>query len=625
MLTKKQILQFENIYIKNMDKYLYWEGQLTKQRSHDDWMKVIHKRSKVLRNIYLENKQQIDNLFNSLDTNLSEAIIDELYNMVSRIFYNTQYEDAIIMTRIVDTLYPYYEKKKDTLHILNLLNMKGFLQTEYFYRQSNQPEIYSYLSIHGKIHSYVSQYDQLSSEERRIIVSNFYNIICALPTILPHEVNQYLDIYDEFLVFKDNEAYHNLDQLEANICYRKNSICQEIWNIAEVIEHFDYVHLFHFYELIQNAYEKYQDNHQIIPDNLMAAYYYTCAYIHEQLDIQTGINWLSAYEHLIKKADELLVQLETLTISVLDENFFTKYYPYQQVANYAFRIYPHIKNRIDNNFIKQFIQRGTQLFNNFPKNKQSWIAYSFQSEWCENALRVLEDVDEQLALINDIVVKGQIQTYIHSQMVGLIANSIIKTMIRTNPKLLLSLPFFTSIDKVKEYEEVFLNYVQQAALLHDIGKNKIPLVINQQMRKLTDVEFDLIKQHPENPEKSVLKHTSNFENYYDIICGHHKSYDGKSGYPANFDNVNSPYRILIDVITISDSIDAATDLLGRNYAGGKDFQGVLQELINSKGTRYNPIIVDMIVHHQKLQEELEAIVTNGRDEIYFQTYKTYFE
>lgn len=111
MLTKKQILQFENIYIyiyiKNMDTYLYWEGQLTKQRSHDDWMKVIHKRSKVLRNIYLENKEQLDHLFNSMDTDLSEEIVDELYNMLYRIFYNTQYEDAIIMTKIVDTLYPY--------------------------------------------------------------------------------------------------------------------------------------------------------------------------------------------------------------------------------------------------------------------------------------------------------------------------------------------------------------------------------------------------------------------------------------------------------------------------------------------------------------------------------------
>ena len=52
-----------------------------------------------------------------------------------------------------------------------------------------------------------------------------------------------------------------------------------------------------------------------------------------------------------------------------------------------------------------------------------------------------------------------------------------------------------------------------------------------------------------------------FEPYIDVILGHHKTYDGKGGYPADFDNTASSKRILIDLITIADCTDAATIFL----------------------------------------------------------------
>lgn len=43
-----------------------------------------------------------------------------------------------------------------------------------------------------------------------------------------------------------------------------------------------------------------------------------------------------------------------------------------------------------------------------------------------------------------------------------------------------------------------------------------------------------------------------------------------------------------------------------------------------KGTRYNPDIVDLILTDNALKESMTAIVKNGRDEIYYQTYREYF-
>ena len=48
------------------------------------------------------------------------------------------------------------------------------------------------------------------------------------------------------------------------------------------------------------------------------------------------------------------------------------------------------------------------------------------------------------------------------------------------------------------------------------------------------------------------------------------------------------------MITIADCTDAATDILGRNYARGKGFRELLAELSATKGTRYNPDIVTLM-------------------------------
>ena len=88
---------------------------------------------------------------------------------------------------------------------------------------------------------------------------------------------------------------------------------------------------------------------------------------------------------------------------------------------------------------------------------------------------------------------------------------------------------------------------------------------------------------------------------------------------VNLDNTKSLYRIFIDIIKISDSIDAATDIFGRNYSIPKEFDVVFNELIRDKGYIYNPIIVDYINKDLKLKETLRKITGSKRDEIYYET------
>ena len=79
----------------------------------------------------------------------------------------------------------------------------------------------------------------------------------------------------------------------------------------------------------------------------------------------------------------------------------------------------------------------------------------------------------------------------------------------------------------------------------------------------------------------------------------------------------------IDITIPADCTDAATDILGRNYAKGKTFSDVLKEFEQGAGTRYNPDIVECIKNDEKLIGELTALTTENRLEIYKTVYSRY--
>lgn len=625
LLTVNQIVNFEMNYKKYMDIVKYWDKQLMKQMNHDEWMSTVKQRAEMMRLVYLQNQQQITALFDELENPLASEIIDELYEMLKRLYYAGGYDDAALMLHIVDAILPHYTEQNDIVHIIHLLGMKGVLTTDYFYLQTRKTEQYSYEDIHGKLHAYFKYYKELEVSERHVLLGNLFNSTCSLPMSLTHEINKALDLYDELLEMLKDEEMIALDKNEESILNRIETIHIGFWNNAENLQYFDQEHLKHFYELLKAKYLKYIDTGSDIPDNIFSAYYYTSSYLTENGIVDTGIHWHQAYDVLIHKADRLLTRMEEVNLDIVDEEFlFDYYYPYQETAYYLFKIYRAMNDDTEYAFMRSFILRGTKVLYRLPKSEYIWMFNAIHAEWCTNVVSILKDMNEQEEMIKSIIVKGQIQTYIHSQMVVLLSEAILKKVFKDAPEYLLSLPWFSDLDSIRNNEQALCDYLSRAALYHDIGKNHISGVINQQSRKLVKEEFELIKQHPEHPESDIFKYSDNFKQYYDIIAGHHKSYDGKSGYPEYFDNVHSPYRILIDLVRICDCLDAATDRLGRNYAGGKDIEEVFVEFENSKGTSYNPQLVDLILSDEQFKLELKEIVENGRNEVYYQTYKEYF-
>ena len=161
-----------------------------------------------------------------------------------------------------------------------------------------------------------------------------------------------------------------------------------------------------------------------------------------------------------------------------------------------------------------------------------------------------------------------------------------------------------------------LDFIYEAAFYHDIGKNGIISTVNNDYRPLTDEEYAIIKTHPALGAELLKIAPSLYEKYHDTTLGHHKWYNGKGGYPEDFDNTKSPKRILIDIITLSDCMQAATEHIGRNYKEGKTFDMVMEEFRKGAGTKFNPDLVKFIDTHDDVARDLAVLINDAYFNIY---------
>lgn len=100
-----------------------------------------------------------------------------------------------------------------------------------------------------------------------------------------------------------------------------------------------------------------------------------------------------------------------------------------------------------------------------------------------------------------------------------------------------------------------LKKLSQAALLHDIGKTCIPIEILNKPGKLTEEEFNEVKNHPRYGYNMLRDNQEISSVTRNAILSHHENEDG-SGYPRNL--TKEKIHKFAKVIHIADVYDALT-------------------------------------------------------------------
>ncbi len=146
----------------------------------------------------------------------------------------------------------------------------------------------------------------------------------------------------------------------------------------------------------------------------------------------------------------------------------------------------------------------------------------------------------------------------------------------------------------KLLDEKMIQYIYEAAPLHDIGKIGVPEDILEKPDKLTDEEMDIVKKHSEIGyniiQKKMNKYNANNEFLKvasNIVYTHHEKWDG-SGYPNGLKGEQIPLEGRI--IALVDVYDALTNR--RAYKDAFSCKESESIIMNGRGTHFDPVIVD---------------------------------
>jgi len=141
------------------------------------------------------------------------------------------------------------------------------------------------------------------------------------------------------------------------------------------------------------------------------------------------------------------------------------------------------------------------------------------------------------------------------------------------------------IAREMKLSEDMIEAIYMSALIHDIGKIAIPAEILSKPTKLNEVEYSIIKTHPQ-VGYNILKGIEFPWPIADLVLKHHERMDG-SGYPQGLSGDEIPLEVRI--LSVADVVEAMAS--HRPYRAALGTGKALEEITQNKGVLYDSEVV----------------------------------
>jgi diguanylate cyclase (GGDEF)-like protein len=148
-----------------------------------------------------------------------------------------------------------------------------------------------------------------------------------------------------------------------------------------------------------------------------------------------------------------------------------------------------------------------------------------------------------------------------------------------------------AIARALNHSEEEIHLIRLAALLHDIGKIGIPDAILHKAGPLTEVEWNVMRHHPEMSRQILMQAGGVFERLGHIVVAHHERWDG-TGYPYGLAKEAIPMSARI--LSVLDAYDAMTSQ--RVYREPLSSLAARAELRNCSGSQFDPSVVEALMN-----------------------------
>lgn len=136
--------------------------------------------------------------------------------------------------------------------------------------------------------------------------------------------------------------------------------------------------------------------------------------------------------------------------------------------------------------------------------------------------------------------------------------------------------------------------------------------------RLLDEEFACIQWHTVFGYE-LLCNVGGKDDLAPAALYHHTFYDGHGGYPKNYPPCPAGIKPIVDALTVADSLDAATDNIGRCYTMAKPVDRLLGEFHAQRGTRYAPEVVALL-DDEDFCRDLKETLDETRKSVYLEVY-----
>lgn len=265
--------------------------------------------------------------------------------------------------------------------------------------------------------------------------------------------------------------------------------------------------------------------------------------------------------------------------------------------------------------VEQVRRSADQYLEQMPASQYPRVVNS--AAWELSKINTSSDETANRRMLGSILA-GHKPTYVHSLMVAELTRALLHRQIETRPETLVGLLGCRSAAEVQARREELCQTAYECGLYHDLGKCAVLMYIDNNARRLLDEEFFCIQSHPRTGA-AILNRMGCGRTLAPAALYHHCYYNGKGGYPNDVPSCPPEIKGIVDALSVADSLDAATDNIGRCYNLAKPFRTLLEELRAQSGTRYAPNVVALF-EDERFCQQLAENTDAERKRVYLQVY-----
>lgn len=539
---------------------------------------------------------------------LTDSDISELTEFAGRLFHYANSEDTSIAFRVHQLLLQTALLRKDTAAIVKEYYLTGVT----LHYMNVQDEGLSFNLLGDQISpyfvkgsSYIAQYEQLDSETRQYILRCAGNMKLGMSRLSYEQSRHYLQVFEQGMGILGSPYYQALnpefpwDSYLYSMHMDRMTLMERLRdeNDPELAE-----------EVLRSAEYawNHQKNHPGEESRLMnwrVGYFYHAARFHagrcpvnEPLDVLLDA---------VRSADP-----DDYSPDGINHNLTAAAYLFYYAGfldNAGMRRYAPALDEVR--------RRAHHYLDKMPGSQYPRLAS--YAMW-ELSIMSLGTAEQEICQMLNSLLAGHKPTYVHSLMVAQLTKTLVRQLADTNPETLVGVLGCRNAAEVTARRDEICEEAYQCGLYHDVGKCALILYIGTNGRRLLAEEFLCIQNHPVIGYKLLRKMHCD-PNLAESARYHHSYYDGSGGYPQQLPPCPASIKAIVDVLSAADSLDAATDHIGRCYNRAKPFSALLEEFRAQCGTRYSPAVVALFDDSGFCRRLNEALDTE-RKKVYLQVY-----